>query len=239
MEFDLQTEKAFWLCTHEPAVQSVLQRIVRRGMTVYDVGAYIGFFSLMLARLCGADGRVFAFEPEPANFQRLKRHIDYNSICNVIALEMAVLESSRIAYLEKVYPSFDSRMAEETLGNGTLGDKNNRQQGTVAKVTAISLDDFVHEQANPAPDVIKIDVEGAESKVLLGAGRILKEARPIIVCETHGDARHQEVCQILNEHAYRIFDDENSWSKIAHSAVSFGPSGHMGRIIACHRDKTI
>ncbi len=72
---DLQSEKDYWLGTYEPELQAVLADLVQPGMVAYDVGANIGYISLLLARRVGEAGKVFAFEALPANLERLRLNL--------------------------------------------------------------------------------------------------------------------------------------------------------------------
>lgn len=79
LELNLQTEKDYWLGTYEPELQRALRDWVRPGQVVYDVGANIGYVSLLLARAAGSQGKVYAFEPLPANLERLRKNVELNS----------------------------------------------------------------------------------------------------------------------------------------------------------------
>lgn len=109
-----------------------------------------------------------------------------NSVDNASLIEMAVFSSNGEAF-------FDSS-ANHSMGHlavcGTL------------KVTTIAIDSFVFAQAMPAPEVIKIDVEGAEVEVLKGGYQTLRRRRPLILLATHGAAVHRECCRILEEHGF-------------------------------------
>lgn len=78
MMLDLQTEKDYWLGTYEPELQAALRELIQPGMVAYDVGANIGYISLIMARLVGPQGRVFAFEALPANLERLRNNLQLN-----------------------------------------------------------------------------------------------------------------------------------------------------------------
>ncbi|MBI2331372.1 MAG: FkbM family methyltransferase, partial [Chloroflexi bacterium] len=78
LQLDMQKEKDYWLGTYEPELQAALRDLARPGMTAYDVGAHIGYISLLLARAVSPSGRVFAFEPLPANLERLQANLTLN-----------------------------------------------------------------------------------------------------------------------------------------------------------------
>jgi len=167
MELDLTREKAYWLGSFEPEVQSFLRGHVKPGDVVYDVGAHLGFFSLCAARL-GA--RVFAFEISPANLPRLRRNVQLNEL-SITVVGAAVWSTDGGVGLAE--GATDSEWA--VTGPGTH--------------PSVTLDAFAREHG--APQLVKIDVEGAEGHVLRGAADVLA-SRPVIVCEMHGaDERDQ------------------------------------------------
>ena len=93
---DLQTEKDYWLGTYEPELQGAIQDWVKPGMVVYDIGANIGYISLMMAQATGQTGHVFAFEALPANEKRLVENISLNNYQDrITVMKYAVIDESR------------------------------------------------------------------------------------------------------------------------------------------------
>jgi len=184
----------------EPAVQAALQEHLRPGMVFYDIGANIGFFSLLAARLVGPQGRVVAFEADPEVAARLREHIARNNCLWITAQEQAVWSESTTVSFARTDPATSP---DRGLGHVVSGPAD----GTI-QVDAISLDDFTRSQ--PAPNFLKCDVEGTEVEVFRGAQRLLAEKRPGILCEMHSDenrrilleefARHHYLCRALDEH---------------------------------------
>ncbi len=175
-----------WLGSYEYGKQRAFQEVVRQGSVVYDIGANVGFYTLLASKLVGRSGQVYAFEPAPRNCRLLQRHLEMNGVDNVSVVQMAVFSTNGEAL-------FDSS-ANHSMGHlaacGTL------------KVPTIAIDRFVFDQAMPAPEVIKIDVEGAELEVLKGSYQTLCRHRPLILLATHGAAVHRECCRILEEHGF-------------------------------------
>jgi FkbM family methyltransferase len=184
----------------EPAVQEALQRHLRPGMTFYDIGANIGFFSLLAARLVGAQGRVVAFEADPEVAARLREHVARNEFSWVVTEQQAVWSEPTTVCFARTDPA--------TSPDRGLGHVVERPSADTIQVPATSLDEWMRTQA--APDFLKCDVEGAEVEVFRGAQRLLAEKRPGILCEMHGDenrrilldefARHRYACRELDEH---------------------------------------
>jgi FkbM family methyltransferase len=225
LEVHLRKDRWHWLGVHEPEVFSAFQKIVTNGMTAYDVGAALGSHSLLLARLCGPEGRVFAFEPDIYWFSRLIRNLELNSIKNVKPLQLAVSEVSGRVFLGRPSKNDFWRLIKEK-----------KEGWEVIEISSIALDDFC--LSNPAPELLKIDVEGGETRVLLGAKRILSQHRPIIICELHGPDLAFQVLEILQKYDYLNFYLENNCLEINSENVSFIPISHyIFHIFACPKEK--
>lgn len=179
LQLDMQKEKDYWLGTYEPGLQAALRDFARPGMTAYDVGAHIGYVSLLLARAVGAQGRVFAFEPLPANLDRLRANLALNpEIRNVIVVPAAAGDRTGTARF-LLHESGEMGKAQGSAGRQA-------QYRGALEVEAIALDDFVYAQDNPAPGLLKLDIEGGEVLALPGLRRLLAEARPVVLLELHG-----------------------------------------------------
>jgi FkbM family methyltransferase len=173
--------------TYEPQQTKVFTEQLRPGQTLIDVGAHVGYYALLAAKLVGDQGRVFAFEPNPRNFDFLKQHVAVNALSNVRIEQSAVSDTNGTA-------SFD-------LGKGS-GTGHLAMSGPV-EVTTIRLDDYC--AANRiAPNAIKCDVEGAELAVLRGAERTIVMHRPVLFLSTHGASIHSACMSWLRERGYSL-----------------------------------
>ena len=181
----------------EPEVQQTFARYLRVGMTVYDIGANIGFFSLLAARLVGARGCVVAFEADPAVATRLREHVARNAVSTIIVEERAVWSETRDVPFVRSDPT-----VSPDLGLGHV-ESHPAATGSIS-VAAVALDDYVGRA--PHPDFVKCDVEGAEVEVFRGARRLLGEARPVIVCELHSGENRR----LLAEEFARLRYDHRS-----------------------------
>jgi FkbM family methyltransferase len=185
-----------WLGVFERAEQDVFARTVRPGDVVYDLGANVGFYTLLAAKLAGPTGRVVAFEPVPRNLGYLRRHLALNQCENVSVVAAAVSDRSGTARFRDGPAHTVGALARDERGYD---------------VEVIALDDYCvgptsHGSTShgPAPRVIKIDVEGAEADVLRGATRVLREARPIVLLSTHSTPLRHECIGILAEAGYGV-----------------------------------
>jgi FkbM family methyltransferase len=150
----------------------------------FDVGAHVGFYSLMASRRVGRAGRVVAFEPNPRNIAYLRRHVTLNAAPNIEIVEAAV--SSRSGWV-----------GFEAPGDSSMGQV---RDDTDPWVPSVSLDAWSAEHA-VFPAVVKIDVEGHELPVLQGATELLSHTRPTIVLSVGPDSL--SACRaVLDTHDY-------------------------------------
>jgi FkbM family methyltransferase len=181
----------------EPEVQTALQEYLRPGMTVYDIGANIGFFSLLAARIVGATGRVAAFEADPEIAARLRENVERNKGAPISVEEKAVWSSSTPVFFARA----DAEVSPDRgLGHVIDNDADKSAPSTI-RVEAVSVDEYVRQSG--APDFIKCDVEGAEVEVFRGAEQLLRERLPLILCEMHGDKNREMLLQTLADLGYR------------------------------------
>jgi FkbM family methyltransferase len=177
-----------WLGTYEAAKQKRVIQAIKKGDTVFDIGANAGIYTLLFSECVGKDGKVHAFEPLPDNLTYLQRHVGSNRLQNVSIHALAVASRSgkvRFAYT-------DSRYTSHIDADGDL------------EVDTIALDDFLSEDGKTAPTVMKIDVEGGELGVLNGARQLLATVPPIIFLATHGNEAHTACCHLLRAFGYRL-----------------------------------
>jgi FkbM family methyltransferase len=134
--------------------------LIHEGMVVIDIGAHIGYYTLLAAERVGEKGAVFAFEPEESNYDLLIKNVKQNEYSNVTPVKKAVTSSTGTIKL-----FLDAReSAEHSIVGGKRGQK-------AVLVDSVALDDFL--DADYAVDVIKMDIEGAEMAALLGMSKVI------------------------------------------------------------------
>jgi len=197
MALDLKIEKEYWLGTYEVDLQQAIRAQVRPEWVAYDVGANIGYVSLLLAKAVGDRGTVYAFEALPENLNRLRENIQLNRLSNrVKVIASAVVDFSQpVRFL--VGPS--GSMGKVSGSAGRLESKQ-----IAIDVPGVALDDFVYRDGNPVPQVIKMDIEGGEVLALRGMARLLKQAHPLVFLELHGPDAARVAWDTLNACGYRI-----------------------------------
>jgi FkbM family methyltransferase len=149
--------------SYEPGTTRFFETFLKDGMTVVDVGAHIGYFTLLAARLVGSEGKVYAFEPHPTNFQLLVKNIEANRFKNVICIQKAV--SNKCGKC-KLYLASHSSGQHSIFSNVT-------QTKVYVEVETVTLDSFFASLGWPSVDLIKIDVEGAEKMVFEGMRELI------------------------------------------------------------------
>jgi len=187
-----RTGKPYFEGDGEAEVQVALQQHLRPGMTFYDIGANIGFFSLLAARLVGKEGRVVAFEADPEIAARLREHVARNEFGWIAVEEKAVWSESRTVFFAQTDPA--------TSPDRGLGHVVSSGTAETIPVSAESLDDYTRTQ--PAPDFLKCDVEGAEVEVFRGAQQLLKKKRPGIICEMHSEENQRVLLEEFSRCGY-------------------------------------
>jgi FkbM family methyltransferase len=193
-----ESNPAYILGASEPEVQATLADALRPGSVLYDIGANIGFFTLIAARMVGARGHVFAFEPQPRARQMLERNIAHNGFENVSVIPHAVGASRGRAHLA----------VNSALGHATAHFADDGHP-----VEVVAIDDVV--AGLRPPDVVKIDVEGAEVEVLRGLHETIELYAPLIVCEVHG-ANRPALEEILVNHGYSVEGIDEQTSGMVH-----------------------
>jgi len=150
----------YWLGMYELSKQEKFCDYLSPGNTVYDVGANVGFYTLLASELVGITGKVYSFEPSPKNTCLLYKNMEINRVKNAHVLELAI--GGRVG----------KAGFKENGIFGSLSDEGNLM------VTLETLDHLVEIQAIQPPNLIKIDVEGAEEDVIRGGDKIIQKYRP-------------------------------------------------------------
>ena len=181
----------YWQGEHEREIQTLFSEYLKPDDVVYDVGANIGFFALLAARLVGPRGIVFAFEPDPDNSSRLQENIEANSLMHV-----RVVRSPIWSYNTSVFFARSSDHSTRLVGSvrtPRVGTEGFYEQ-------AVTLDDFA--KHHPAPDFIKMDIEGGEMQALAGACGLFTRAKPRLLLEVHTREAQEYSEKWLEEQGY-------------------------------------
>ena len=179
-------EKYYWTGLHEEHVQSAIADALTPGMSFWDIGAHVGFFALLASRLGGDTVQVHAFEPMPGNFDRLKTNIEANALSNI--------QPHCVALSDEVGSSVFMTTGSSLTGHLAQG-KGEATEGTV-RVNTVTIDSIASDSGG-VPDLLKIDVEGAEGRVIRGAARTIQACRPHMIIEVHSAQAGRDVVDAL------------------------------------------
>jgi FkbM family methyltransferase len=208
----LKNENYYWLGNYEPHLIRAIKDFCKTDMIIYDVGANIGYLSLIFAQLIDMKGKVYAFEPLPENSQRIADHIALNSLQNIIHLiPYAVSDHERIQTF-----LVHRHTALSRLSTCSLKDNEFVKQ---IKIKSLRLDDFVFRDGKPLPNIIKMDIEGGGVKAIPGMLKVVREARPIFFMELHGPQEHKAAWEMLKQNNYTICKLQKNYPKITSKDV--------------------
>jgi len=207
MTLDLKAEKDYWLGTYEPDLRDAAKKLIKPSNVIYDVGANLGYISLLSASLAGLSGHVYAFEALPANIERLSTNVTINGL------------SASITIIHAAVTDRNGPVTFYTHRSGAMG----KVEGSAGrdeeyldriKVDGIALDRYVYANRNPAPDIVKMDIEGGEGNALQGSKQLLSTHKPTFMIELHGKIAASQVWDILVSNAYQIHTLQNGYPRI-------------------------
>ncbi len=179
----------------------LVREVVQPGDVVWDIGANVGLFSFAAASRAGSGGLVVSLEPDAWLVQLLRRSTVEQPKTSAPVRVVPAAVAARVA-IRTLCLAHRSRAANYLAEFGTTQTGGTREEQSVVAVT---LDWLLEQQ--PAPRVVKIDVEGAELEVLLGGRRLFETVRPVVLCEVIPSSE-RAVTRFLESHDYQIFDGE-------------------------------
>lgn len=154
---------------HEPYLTSLFKKYVKKNNIVFDLGAHIGYHTLIAAKLVGGGGKVFAFEPNKYFFNLLVKNAQINSLQNIIAVNKAILNKSGDYYLSLAKGSdLEYILTKQKISEQAI------------RLRTISLDDYFGRKSIKI-NIIKMDIEGSEIKALIGMKKLLSRQKKLIL----------------------------------------------------------
>lgn len=224
---------------YEPSETRLIQELLFPGNIVIDVGANIGYYTLLYANLVGSSGKVYAFEPEYNNYRLLIQNIYANRFSNVEPVQMAVADSSREMrlYLDR-YSNLDHRMYQSP----------DLKESVIVKT--ISLDEYFSDLESHI-DLIKVDIQGSETAAVKGMRRLLEiniDIKLLIEFWPYGlkmsGVEPEKLLQILSEDGFIFFDVKHGWESrnpkcIEELTARYRPEIRNHTNILCVRDTSL
>jgi len=178
-----------WLGSYELDKQHAIWRFRREGGTALDVGANVGYYTLLLSRAVGPTGKVVAIEPDARNAAWVRFHTNLNRVSNVEVIVGAVAARTGTATFAAGPTSTTGRVVSDEKGQ---------------QVPAFTLDDIVFGGHLQIPSIVKMDIEGSESAALLGARRLLEAGQTTWFVALHSDEQAEACMAIYRAHRYRL-----------------------------------
>ena len=179
----------------ETAEALTMRRWATPGTVAIDVGANVGLHTVPLSQAVGWTGRVFAFEPLPANVERLKANLEMNRLSNVEVHPVALGRADGIVALH---------LSDDAAYCSTVSVAGGRANGATAAVPIARLDTIWRSAGRPRVSVLKVDIEGDEFAVLEGSRDLLAKCRPALLLEANGEEALQRLASHLAGLGYRL-----------------------------------
>ena len=198
------------------------------GQTIYDIGGYVGIFTMFFARSVGKKGKVITFEPNPLNYSIILEHLKLNNFDNVEVHQIALGKRREKGTLTVRKSETGTGSLQEDIKASILQEKDSE----TIQVEINPLDSQITTNNLPKPDFVKIDVEGLEMDVLQGMSDTIKNCKPKLFIEIHGvDVQRkienvQRVVDFLIAREYSIYHIE-SGERITASTAQIAKEGHL------------
>ncbi len=200
--------RIFWMGYYSTDIVALLDRLLKPGMIIVDVGANIGEITLVAAQRIGRAGKVIAFEPVSAIADRLAEHVRINNLSQVLVRREALggASNGRIP----IYASCGQFFSDENQGLASLYGES-AGQNPIEYVNVTTLDDATASLSLARVDLIKIDIEGGELACLKGAADMLRRFRPMLIVEVQEFSARQagwsveELFEYLRGFGYEFF----------------------------------
>lgn len=210
-------DHAFFFGTYEKTIVDTFIQYAKKSNVIYDLGANVGYYTLLASKYVLKPGEVCAFEPLPQNIFYLKKHVELNKISNVHIFECAISNITGIVEFKEL----DDAQAGTICKNSTMFNKIR-----IVKINSITLDDLIENENISPPQLIKMDIEGAEFDALKGGKHLLERYHPTIFLSTHNchvKGIHKKCCDFLVDLGYnlsyfnlheRLTDMDDPWYEV-------------------------
>jgi FkbM family methyltransferase len=210
--FDLsrRIEAAYVTGRYDVAQVRTICQLATPGMVVWDVGTYLGFYSALVSRIVGPTGKVVAFEPDPENLSRAQHNARLNSLTNIQFVHAAIGEPVGEITLIKT-ANTNSHIDGAFVGRDRADYATRApEHADTVTVPCMSLDQAYLDPTIPNPDIIKLDIEGAEQFALRHCDRLAREVGPVIMLELHNPECDSAAWDFAQETGYRLFSLETN-----------------------------
>ena len=203
------TQLIFWKGYHSFEYTDIFIKLIKKIEVFYDIGSNIGYYSL-LAEMENPNIKVVAFEPASGPLYYLKKNVDINNLKKIKVEDIALSDKNgSITFFEiknKKYTYLEHNLA----GESNAGSKTEGRDFVPVKVKTQTFNEYVSNTNHQNIDLVKMDTEGTEHLILDHADVILKQMKPIIICETLFDTIEPELESIFNQYDYDFYNHSES-----------------------------
>lgn len=194
---------------HEPLTTKLFRKEIKKGDIVLDLGAHIGYYTLIFAKAVGEDGKVYSFEPDTENFALLRKNVEINGYKNVVLENKAVSDQSRKNKLYKSNKGSSLHSIYDIHGNHEF-----------VEIESVRLDDYFQDYEGKI-NWIKIDIEGAEQVALEGMSLLLEKNKNIKIvtefatcCLIESGVQAEDYFKLLQKYGFYIYSLNDKKNKI-------------------------
>ena len=190
-----------WFGTYEHDEAALIAALIPAGAVVFDVGAHAGYYTLAASRLVGEAGRVVAFEPDPVNLRYLREHVRANRADNVAIVPQPVgdVHDGIVSFVQNVEHRYESTMSGPGSGAGSGAGAG----GEDMKMVTL---DRVIDGGLPVPDIVKMDIESAESRAIAGCPTLVARRQTSWLISTHGAENVLNLVPLFQKAGYAVHD---------------------------------
>ncbi len=202
--FHQRRESWYWLGKYDESILSMLGKLIQPGWMVWDCGIYLGYYTMFFARQVGPGGKVYAFEPDRNNLQRSRRHAALNDFEDRIQFVHAAIagQANEVSFLLR--KNNNSRILSIPTHMDEIRDAIRKGDGDcIETIKAVTLDQSCILYGRP--QLVKLDIEGAEIEALQGAAAVGKLHRPYMVIESHNPATDKAIEQFALQYNFRLY----------------------------------
>jgi len=199
---------------YEPFETELIKKEIKKGDVVLDLGANIGYYTLIFAKIVGKNGKIFAFEPDQTNFSLLKKNVEINRYKNILLIRKAVIDRMGTA---KLY------LSDYNKGSHSIFNLESRKK--FIQVETIRLDDYF-KNYNGKIDFIKMDIEGAEGLAIIGMQELLKRNKNLKILTEfnqdllkNSDIRPEDYLKMLVGQRFKLYQINEKEKKIEFVSV--------------------
>jgi FkbM family methyltransferase len=183
----------------------IFEKLVAKVNSFYDVGANIGYYSLIAARI-NPSIKVTSFEPSTGPLYYLRENVAVNNFKNIKVEPLALADKNgEIDFYEEKSPKY-TYITYNLAGEGNAGSKTSAERFNKNTVKAITFDDYLKQHPADKVELMKMDTEGTEHYILQKANTLLSEHQPIIICETLFNTIEKELEEILRPYGYEFYN---------------------------------